>query len=30
MLRLDGRGHWWMVSDVDSIADALVTFWSSH
>ena len=30
VLRLDGRGHWWMVSDVDNIADALVTFWSAH
>lgn len=30
MLRLEGRGHWWMVSDVDSIADALVTFWSAN
>jgi pimeloyl-ACP methyl ester carboxylesterase len=30
VLRLDGRGHWWMVDDVDPVADALVTFWSSH
>jgi hypothetical protein len=30
VLRLDGRGHWWMVDDVDPAADALVTFWSSH
>ncbi len=30
MLRLDGRGHWWMVADVDPVADALVTFWSAH
>jgi pimeloyl-ACP methyl ester carboxylesterase len=29
-LRLDGRGHWWMVSDIDPVADALVTFWSAH
>jgi pimeloyl-ACP methyl ester carboxylesterase len=30
LLRLDGRGHWWMVSDIDPVADALVTFWSSN
>jgi pimeloyl-ACP methyl ester carboxylesterase len=30
VLRLDGRGHWWMVDDVDPVADALVSFWSSH
>jgi pimeloyl-ACP methyl ester carboxylesterase len=30
VLRLEGRGHWWMVDDVDSVADALVTFWSAH
>jgi pimeloyl-ACP methyl ester carboxylesterase len=30
LLQLDGRGHWWMVSDVDPVADALVAFWSSH
>jgi pimeloyl-ACP methyl ester carboxylesterase len=30
VLRLDGRGHWWMVDDVDPVADALLTFWSSH
>ncbi len=30
VLRLDGRSHWWMVSDVDPVADALVAFWSSH
>jgi pimeloyl-ACP methyl ester carboxylesterase len=29
-LRLDARGHWWMVSDVDPVADALVRFWSAH
>jgi pimeloyl-ACP methyl ester carboxylesterase len=30
VLRLDGRGHWWMVRDVDQIADDLTAFWSSH
>lgn len=30
VLRLDGRGHWWMVADIDPVADALVTFWSAH
>lgn len=30
VLHLAGRGHWWMVDDVDPVADALVTFWSSH
>ena len=30
VLRLDGRGHWWMVADIDPVADALVEFWSSH
>ena len=30
VLRLDGRGHWWMVSDIDPVAEALVTFWSAH
>jgi pimeloyl-ACP methyl ester carboxylesterase len=30
VLHLEGRGHWWMVSDVDPVADALVTFWSQH
>lgn len=30
LLRLDGRGHWWMVSDIDPVADALVSFWSAH
>lgn len=30
LLHLDGRGHWWMVRDVDPVADALVTFWSTH
>lgn len=30
VLRLDGRGHWWMVADVDTVADALIAFWSRH
>ena len=30
VLRLDGRGHWWMVSDIDPVADALVTFWTAN
>lgn len=30
VLRLDGRGHWWMTHDVGPVADALTTFWSSH
>lgn len=30
VLRLDGRGHWWMVDDVSPVADALVAFWSAH
>jgi pimeloyl-ACP methyl ester carboxylesterase len=30
VLRLDGRGHWWMVDDVDPVADSLVAFWSAH
>ncbi len=30
VLRLDGRGHWWMVADIDPVADALVSFWSQH
>jgi len=30
VLRLDGRGHWWMVDDVDPVADALVRFWNAH
>jgi pimeloyl-ACP methyl ester carboxylesterase len=30
ILRLDGRGHWWMVSDVAPVADALIGFWSAH
>lgn len=30
VLRLDGRGHWWMVDDIAPVADALVAFWSAH
>ena len=30
VLRLDGRGHWWMTTDIDPVADALCAFWSSH
>lgn len=30
VLRLDGRGHWWMVDDVTPVADAIVAFWSAH
>ena len=30
VLRLDGRSHWWMVADIDPVADALVSFWSTH
>lgn len=30
VLRLDGRGHWWMVHDIDPVADALAAFWSSR
>jgi len=30
VLRLDGRGHWWMVEDVAPVADALTAFWSAH
>ncbi len=30
VLTLDGRGHWWMIDDLDPVADALVTFWSAH
>ena len=30
VLHLEGRGHWWMVDDVDPVADALVSFWSTH
>ena len=30
VLRLDGRSHWWMVSDIDPVADALVAFWNAN
>jgi len=30
VLRLDGRSHWWMVVDIDQVADALIAFWSAH
>jgi pimeloyl-ACP methyl ester carboxylesterase len=30
VLRLDGRSHWWMVTDIDPVADALIAFWSAH
>ena len=30
VLRLDGRGHWWMVDDIDPVADSLLAFWSAH
>jgi pimeloyl-ACP methyl ester carboxylesterase len=30
VLHLEGRGHWWMVADIDPVADALIAFWSSH
>ncbi len=30
VLRLDGRGHWWMVDDVAPVADSLVAFWNAH
>jgi pimeloyl-ACP methyl ester carboxylesterase len=30
VLRLDGRGHWWMADDVGGIADELIAFWSAH
>lgn len=30
VLHLGGRGHWWMVDDVDPIADSLIDFWSRH
>jgi pimeloyl-ACP methyl ester carboxylesterase len=29
-LRLEGRGHWWMVRDVDEVADGLVAFWDAN
>ena len=30
VLRLEDRGHWWMVDDVGDIADSLIAFWSTH
>jgi hypothetical protein len=30
VLRLDGRGHWWMLDDVGPVADSLVAFWDAH
>lgn len=30
VLRLEGRGHWWMADDVGGIADQLIAFWSAH
>ncbi|MGA9277956.1 alpha/beta fold hydrolase [Ilumatobacter sp.] len=27
-IRLDGQGHWWMVSDPERAADRLIAFWS--
>lgn len=27
---LVGRGHWWMVRDVDPVADALTAFWEAN
>ncbi len=29
-LPIPGRGHWWMVSDVDGIAGELIAFWDAH
>ncbi len=29
-LDLAGRGHWWMVDDVDGVAASLVSFWSAN
>ncbi|MGB0114059.1 MAG: alpha/beta hydrolase [Ilumatobacteraceae bacterium] len=29
-LRLEGRGHWWMVDDVDGIAESLIGYWSAN
>lgn len=29
-LPLADRGHWWMVDDVEGIADSLIEFWSAH
>jgi hypothetical protein len=30
VLRLDGRGHWWMADDVGDVTDQLIAFWSAH
>jgi pimeloyl-ACP methyl ester carboxylesterase len=30
VLRIEGRGHWWMVDDVGEIADRLVAFWDAN
>jgi pimeloyl-ACP methyl ester carboxylesterase len=30
VLQLDGRGHWWMVRDVDEVADGLIAFWAAN
>ena len=30
VLRLEGRGHWWMVRDVDEVADGLANFWAAN
>ena len=30
VLALNGQGHWWMVSDVDEVAEGLVAFWASN
>jgi pimeloyl-ACP methyl ester carboxylesterase len=30
ILQLDGRGHWWMVGDVDEVADGLIAFWAAN
>jgi len=30
VLRLEGRGHWWMVRDADEVADGLVAFWATN
>lgn len=29
-LRLEGQGHWWMVSDPDNAAEQLASFWNAH
>ncbi len=30
ILHLDGRSHWWMVHDIEPVADALTAFWTAH